>query len=189
MLSLKEKIASHIAVFEQLATIEQPIDAAAALIQTSCLDGKTVFVCGNGGSAADAQHFSAELTGRYVLDRPAYAGVALTVDTSALTAIANDYGYAQVFARQLDGLAKSGDVLVAISTSGHSANIMAAVEVAKKKQMQTIALLGRDGGQLASVADISIVVPAYETARIQEAHSFILHYFCEWLEPLPAITD
>lgn len=180
---LARKLQQHLAVFEQLHSIENAITTAADTIVSACQRDKTVFVCGNGGSAADAQHFAAELTGRYVNNRRSYAGVALTVDTSALTAIGNDYGYDSIFSRQLEGLGRDGDVLVAISTSGNSANVLKAVQLARQKGITSIALLGRDGGQLRQLADIAVVVPSDTTARIQEAHIFILHYFCEGLEP------
>ncbi len=179
----EEKIQQHLTVFNELTTIEHNIFEAAALISNACQNGHTVFACGNGGSAADAQHFAAELTGRYISDRASYPGIALTVDTSALTAIANDYGYQRVFSRQLEGLGKPHDVLLAISTSGNSENVIEAVNTAKAKGMKSIGLLGRDGGQLAAMVDIAVVVPSQVTARIQEAHIFILHYFCEALEP------
>lgn len=180
---LIEKLQEHLAVFNQLSALENDIDKAAELVAGACKSGKTVFACGNGGSAADAQHFAAELTGRYITDRPSYAGIALTVDTSALTAIGNDYGYERVFSRQLEGLGRDGDVLIAISTSGNSGNVIEAVKVAKAKNIKTIGLLGRDGGALKSQCDISLVVPSETTARIQEAHIFILHSLCEALEP------
>lgn len=180
---LEQKLTEHIAVFQQLNAIQADIFQAASLVSDACKNGHTVFACGNGGSAADAQHFAAELTGRYVTDRQSYAGIALTTDTSALTAIANDYGYDRVFARQLEGLGRNGDVLVAISTSGNSKNVIEAVNTAKTKGIKTIGLLGHHGGQLNALTDISIVVPSTTTARIQEAHIFILHAFCEPLEP------
>ncbi len=155
---------------------------AANLIKNTCFAGNTIFSCGNGGSAADAQHFSAELTGRYLSNRKPLSGVALTVDTSAITAIANDYSYSEIFARPLSTLAKTGDVLLAISTSGNSENIIKAIKVAKEKNIKSIALLGRDGGKIKDMADISVIVPSDITANIQEAHIFILHYFCEHLE-------
>ncbi len=178
-----KKLEQHLNVFQKLTDIREPIQAGAAIIAEACVSGHTVFACGNGGSAADAQHFTAELTGRYVTDRVSYAGVALTVDTSALTAIGNDYGYDRVFSRQLEGLGKADDVLLGISTSGNSQNVIEAVAVAKEKGMKTIALLGRDGGLLKDLVDVAIVVPSSTTARIQEAHIFVLHYFCELLEP------
>ncbi len=182
-MTFTDSLQQHLDVFRALAPLESAIMRGQAMIHTACHQGQTVFVCGNGGSAADAQHFAAELTGRYISDRPAYAGIALTVDSSALTAIANDYGYDRVFSRQLEGLAKPQDVLLAISTSGNSENVLAAVDTARQKGLHTIALTGGDGGQLAKCCDNAIVVPSRCTARIQEAHIFILHTFCEALEP------
>lgn len=180
---LQQHLQQHLHTFQQLQSLQTVIAAGAVTVRDACLSGHTVFACGNGGSAADAQHFTAELTGRYVSDRPSYAGVALTVDTSALTAIGNDYGYDCVFSRQLQGLGKANDVLVGISTSGNSQNVIEAVQVARDKGMKIITLLGRDGGKLKALSDTAIVVPSDTTARIQEAHIFILHCFCEGLEP------
>jgi D-sedoheptulose 7-phosphate isomerase len=144
--------------------------------------GCRILVCGNGGSAADAQHFAAELSGRYVKERRALAGIALTVDTSALTAIGNDYGFDQVFSRQVEALGRPGDLLVGISTSGNSPNVILAVEAAKALGMRTLALLGRDGGKLKDLADDALVVPSTVTARIQEIHLMTYHFWCEALD-------
>ena len=144
--------------------------------------GCRILVCGNGGSAADAQHFAAELSGRYVKERRALAGIALTVDSSALTAIGNDYGFDRVFSRQVEALGRPGDLLVGISTSGNSPNVMLAVEAAKKLGMRTLALVGRDGGKLKAIADDALVVPSPVTARIQEVHLMIYHFWCEILD-------
>ena len=144
--------------------------------------GCRILVCGNGGSAADAQHFAAELSGRYVKERRALAGIALTVDTSALTAIGNDYGFDQVFSRQVEALGRPGDLLVGISTSGNSRNVILAVEAAKALGMRTLGLLGRDGGQLRTLVDDALVVPSPVTARIQELHLMTYHFWCEALD-------
>ncbi len=144
--------------------------------------GCKILVCGNGGSAADAQHLAAELSGRYVKERRALAGIALTVDTSALTAIGNDYGFDRVFARQVEALGRPGDLLVGISTSGNSPNVILAVEAAKALGMRTLALLGRDGGKLKALADDALVVPSSVTARIQEVHMMVYHFWCELLD-------
>ena len=140
--------------------------------------GHCVFVAGNGGSAADAQHFAAELTGRFLAERRALAGIALTTDTSALTAIANDYGYEQVFARQLQGLARPGDIFLGISTSGNSPNILAACRAAQAMGVSTLGLTGRDGGAMNTLCDALLVVDSQVTAHIQEAHIFLLHGLC-----------
>ena len=144
-------------------------------------DKKTI-LAGNGGSAADAQHIAAELVGRYGFDRPSLPSLALTTDTSNLTAIGNDYGYDQVFSRQLEGMGQSGDIFIGISTSGNSVNIIKAFEVAKKKNIFTVALTGRDGGKMAKIADISLIVPSNSTPRIQESHILIGHIICDIIE-------
>ncbi|BDU78493.1 D-sedoheptulose 7-phosphate isomerase [Mesoterricola sediminis] len=144
--------------------------------------GGRILVCGNGGSAADAQHLAAELSGRYVKERRALAGIALTVDTSALTAIGNDYGFDQVFSRQVEALGRPGDLLIGISTSGNSPNVIRAVEAAKALGLRTLGLLGRDGGRLRELADDCLVVPSRVTARIQEVHLMIYHFWCEALD-------
>lgn len=144
-------------------------------------DRKTI-LAGNGGSAADAQHIAAELVGRYGFDRPSIPSLALTTDTSNLTAIGNDYGYDQVFSRQLEGMGQAGDIFIGISTSGNSTNIVKAFESAKKKNIMTVALTGRDGGQMAKMADMAIVVPSNSTPRIQESHILIGHILCDIIE-------
>ncbi len=144
-------------------------------------DKKTI-LAGNGGSAADAQHIAAELVGRYGFDRPSIPSLALTTDTSNLTAIGNDYGYDQVFSRQLEGMGQTGDIFIGISTSGNSRNIIKAFESAKKKNITTVALTGRDGGEMAKMADMAIVVPSNSTPRIQESHILIGHILCDIIE-------
>jgi len=148
-----------------------------------CLtSGAKILICGNGGSAADAQHFAAELSGRFVRERRALAGIALTTDTSALTAIGNDYGFDRIFARQLEALGRTGDLFVGISTSGNSGNIVQAVRTAQSLGIHTLGLLGRDGGQLKTMMDDCLVVPSDVTARIQEIHIMIIHFLCEILD-------
>lgn len=142
---------------------------------------KTI-LAGNGGSAADAQHIAAELVGRYGFDRPSIPSLALTTDTSNLTAIGNDYGYDKVFSRQLEGMGQEGDIFFGISTSGNSKNIINAFEVAKQKGIKTVALVGRDGGEMAKMADIALVVPSDSTPRIQESHILIGHIICDIIE-------
>jgi D-sedoheptulose 7-phosphate isomerase len=144
--------------------------------------GCKILVCGNGGSAADAQHLAAELSGRYVKERRALAGIALTTDSSALTAIGNDYGFDVVFSRQVEALGRPGDVLIGISTSGNSPNILKAVESATALGMHTIGLLGKDGGKLKALVDEAVVVPSSVTARIQEVHQMVYHFWCECLD-------
>ena len=154
----------------------------ARLITNSIRHGGKVFFFGNGGSAADAQHLAAELAGRYLLDRRGLPGLALTTNTSSLTAIANDYGYNAVFSRQLQALASPGDIAVAISTSGNSPNILLAVEAARKKQLITVALTGAGGGKLKALVDHCICAPSEHPARIQELHILIGHVLCEIVE-------
>jgi D-sedoheptulose 7-phosphate isomerase len=144
--------------------------------------GGRILICGNGGSAADAQHLAAELSGRYVKERRALAGIALTTDSSALTAIGNDYGFDQVFSRQVEALGRPGDLLIGISTSGNSPNVIRAVASAKELGLKTLGLLGRDGGQLLGLMDDAMVVPSPVTARIQEMHQMIYHFWCEVLD-------
>ncbi len=142
---------------------------------------KTI-LAGNGGSAADAQHIAAELVGRYGFDRPSIPSLALTTDTSNLTAIGNDYGYDKVFSRQLEGMGQKGDIFIGISTSGNSINIINAFNSAKEKGITTVALVGRDGGEMAKLADISLIVPSNSTPRIQESHILIGHILCDIIE-------
>lgn len=168
---------------EQLAPV---IAAAAERMASALLDGRKILTCGNGGSAADAQHFSSELLNRFELERPALPAIALTTDSSTLTSIANDYHYNQVFSRQIQALGQRGDLLLAISTSGASPSILHAVEAAQEREMGVIALTGRDGGQLAQLArrdeDIVICVPNQITARIQEIHLLTLHCLCDLID-------
>jgi len=156
------------------------------LVAIKCVElykikNKTI-LAGNGGSAADAQHIAAEMVGRYGFDRPSLPSLALTTDTSALTAIGNDYGYDQVFSRQLEGMGQEGDLFIGISTSGNSVNIVKAFESAKAKGITTVALVGRDGGEMAKIADIALIVPSDSTPRIQESHILIGHILCDIIE-------
>lgn len=163
------------------AAITSAIEKMAAALK----NGNKILSCGNGGSAADAQHFAAELVCRFERERPALAAIALTVDTSALTAISNDYHFDEIFARQIDALAKAGDVLLAISTSGFSPNVVRAIEQAHKQSMTVIALTGRDGGQVAKLLndkDIEIRVLSESTARIQEVHLLTIHCLCDQID-------
>ena len=155
---------------------------AAEVVAASLERGGKVLVFGNGGSAADAQHFAAELVGRFARDRRAWPAVALSTDTSAVTAIANDYGFDRVFARQVEALGRKGDVALGISTSGRSANVLAAFETARGAGMTTIALTGRDGGSMGALADVHVNVPHQVAARVQEAHITILHVMAELVE-------
>ncbi len=160
------------------------IERSAALIQESLANGHTIFACGNGGSAASAQHFTAELTGRYVKERGPFAALSLHTDSSLVTAIANDYGYEEVFARQLHALGKKGDTLVALTTGGKSANILKALEAAHAKDMETVVLTGEKGAHLKSSPSVSvcIVVASDETPRVQEIHDLVIHVWCECID-------
>jgi D-sedoheptulose 7-phosphate isomerase len=175
-------LSEHLALFQSLHSLENQVTQAAEIMSECLKKGNKIMFCGNGGSAADSQHIAAELTGRFVKDRPALAGLALSTDSSALTCIGNDYGFDDVFVRQVQGLGKSGDVLVAISTSGNSGNILKALEAANDMGIATIGWLGRDGGKAAQLCAHSIIVPHTTTARIQEAHIFIGHNLCALIE-------
>jgi D-sedoheptulose 7-phosphate isomerase len=172
----------HLALFAGLHALQDAVAAAGEAMTHSLRGGGKILFCGNGGSAADAQHLAAELTGRFIRDRRPLAAVALTTDTSALTSIGNDYAFDDIFARPLRALARPGDCLVAISTSGNSGNVRQAVLAARELGVISIGLLGRDGGALKSMCDHAIVVPSPVTARIQEAHILIGHTLCGLVE-------
>lgn len=167
---------------EKLKDGADDIQKAADLCISALREGHKIIFCGNGGSAAQAQHLTAELVGRYKIDRPAMNAISLTVDTSNLTAIGNDYGYKVVFSRQLEGVGQQGDVLIGLSTSGRSENVLAAIEQAKKMGIHTIALSGGSGGAMAEMADVAIVAPANTSAHIQEMHIAIGHIVCDLIE-------
>lgn len=154
----------------------------AELLAAALADGKKILIAGNGGSAADAQHFAAELVGRFLLERRGLPAIALTTDSSILTAIANDYGFERVFSRQVEALANAGDVVVGLSTSGHSANILAAFAAARQCGCVTVGLLGRDGGAIALQVDLPLIVGCAETSHIQEMHVTIIHLLCKLIE-------
>ena len=155
----------------------------AALMIAECINGDgTVLIFGNGGSAADAQHFAAELVGRFAIERRGLRALALSTDTSVLTSLINDYGYQEVFARQVDALGRRGDVAVPISTSGNSPNVLRAIDAARRKGMKVIGLTGGDGGSMRSSCDLALVVPSAETPRIQEGHTLIYHILCGLVE-------
>jgi len=177
-----ENLEQHNALLATLHTLDNQVLQAGSLATHSLKQGGKLLFCGNGGSAADSQHLAAELTGRFIKDRRPLAAMALSTDTSALTCIGNDYSFDEIFARQVVGLGRKGDVLIGISTSGNSRNVIRAVEEAKKLGMVSIGLLGRDGGQLKSLCDHSIVVPSDVTARIQECHILIGHTLCGMIE-------
>lgn len=177
-----ENLYEHNALLATLHSLDSQVLQVGALATYSLEQGGKLLFCGNGGSAADSQHLAAELTGRFIKDRRPLAAMALSTDTSALTCIGNDYSFDEIFARQVVGLGRKGDALIGISTSGNSRNVIRAVEEAQKLGMVTIGLLGRDGGQLKSLCDHSIVVPSDVTARIQECHILIGHTLCGMIE-------
>lgn len=182
-MKIENLIGEHIAVIEQIKQHCIPdIEKIASLCKEAVLSGRTIFFCGNGGSAADSQHLAAEFVGRFVKERRGLSAVALTTDTSILTAVSNDYGYEQVFARQVEALVRPGDVLVGLSTSGNSPNVILAIHKAKQLGAVTIGLSGGNGGKLAEHCDVCATVPAKVTARIQEAHILIGHIVCEIMD-------
>jgi D-sedoheptulose 7-phosphate isomerase len=173
--------------YQAAQTLSKPIAQATEALLACVTNGGKVLVCGNGGSAADAQHFAAEFVGRYERERPELAAIALTTDSSILTAIGNDYGFEQIFSKQVRALGTSGDVLVAISTSGNSANVIAAIEVAQSREMIVIALTGKSGGKIGAMlneTDVHICVPHERTARIQEVHLLTLHCLCDGVDAM-----
>ena len=167
-----------------LSALEKPFLAACDLVSKSFATGGKLLACGNGGSAADSAHLTAEFTGRFIRDRRPYPAMCLAAEASLLTAVSNDYGYDAVFARQIHAFGRRGDVLIALTTSGNSANILAALEVARELGVSTITLLGRDGGKARGRADVELLVAHDLTARIQEAHKVLIHALCERVESL-----
>jgi len=189
-MSLVDRICQH---FEDSAELKRaaaaqlagPIAQAVEMLTAALAADRKLLICGNGGSAADSQHMAAELVGRFERERPELAAIALSTDTSALTAIANDYGFEQVFAKQVRALGREGDVLVAISTSGESANVLAAVHAAHERGLAVVALTGRGGGRVGAAlqgSDIHLCVPHERTARIQELHLLIIHCLCDGID-------
>ena len=163
----------------RLAVLLEVAKVASSTIKAN----KKIMLCGNGGSAADSQHIAAEFIGRFEKERKSMAAIALTTDTSALTAIGNDYGYEEVFSRQVEGLGQSGDLLIGISTSGNSKNVVKALEVAKKKGIRTVALVGdKPNGVIQTIADYVLIAPSANTARIQECHILMMHTICQLVE-------
>lgn len=174
--------AATIALHARVKTNLGPTLVAAQAMKDALKAGKKLLVFGNGGSAADAQHLSAELVGRFQKERAAMPAIALTTDTSILTSVANDYSYKQVFARQIEALGQAGDVALGISTSGESPNVLMALQVARGRGLKTIALTGRDGGTVGPAAEIHVNVPDQNPARVQEVHRTIMHVMCEIIE-------
>jgi len=189
-MELADRISQHfqdsIAVKQQsLEVLIEPIHRAGEAMVNSLLNNGKILSCGNGGSAGDAQHFSAELLNRLEKERPGLPAMALTTDSSTLTAIANDYSYEEIFSKQVNALGQAGDVLLAISTSGNSANVAAAMKAAQEREMLTVMLSGNDGGTMASLLgeqDIEIRVPSRRTARIQEVHLVVIHCLCDFID-------
>ncbi|WP_456374022.1 D-sedoheptulose 7-phosphate isomerase [Methanocaldococcus sp.] len=161
---------------------EEKLEKAIKIILEALKKGNKILICGNGGSAADSQHFAAEIVGRFKLERKGFPAIALTTDTSILTAIGNDYGFEKIFERQVEALGKKEDVLIGISTSGNSENVIRAVNKAKEMGIYTIGLLGKGGGKLKDIVDLALIVPSNDTARIQECHLTIYHVICEEVE-------
>ena len=170
------------ALIDDTTRLEALLEVA-RLASSTIKAGKKIMLCGNGGSAADSQHIAAEFIGRFEKERKSMAAIALTTDTSALTAIGNDYGYEEVFSRQVEGLGQSGDLLIGISTSGNSKNVVKALGVAKKRGISTVALVGdRPNGVMQTIADYVLVAPSVNTARIQECHILMMHTICQLVE-------
>ncbi|MFD0669368.1 phosphoheptose isomerase [Ramlibacter sp. MAHUQ-53] len=171
--------------YQAAQTLTKPIAAAIQAVLACVTSGGKVLACGNGGSAADAQHFAAEFVGRFERERPELGAIALTTDSSILTAVGNDYDFNQIFSKQVRALGQAGDVLLAISTSGNSANVLAAVEAAHEREMTVVALTGRGGGRMAQAlreTDVHICVPHERTARIQEVHLLTIHCLCDGVD-------
>ena len=177
-----QRLENHFKVVQDMRKIMPEVASAGLRVRTALEKGRKILICGNGGSAADSQHMAAEFVGRFVKERQSLPALALTVDTSLLTAVGNDYGFDCVFSRQVEGLGQEGDVLIAISTSGNSANVVKAVKTAKEKGIYVIALTGENGGILAKESDLCLAVPSQVTARIQEMHIMIIHMICEIAE-------
>ncbi|WP_027327521.1 D-sedoheptulose 7-phosphate isomerase [Helicobacter pametensis] len=180
---ITQEFQAHIQVAQQTlqGLQSQIIEVSSHLVET-LKKGRKILICGNGGSAADAQHFSAELTGRYKVERRGLPAIALSTDTSALTAIGNDYGFDFVFSRQVEALAEEGDVIFGISTSGNSINVIHALTEGKKKGCKSIGLSGKGGGKMNEVCDLHLVIPSNDTPRIQEMHILIIHLLCQSID-------
>jgi len=179
---LKECLNEHIKTAQKMHSILPMVEKAGFLCINALKEGNKILLCGNGGSAADAQHIAAELSGRFKKERNALAAVALTTDTSAITAIGNDYGFEYIFSRQCEALGKKGDVLIGISTSGNSQNVINAINSARKLGVKVITLTGKDGGAMKDMGDINIVIPSDDTPRIQEMHIMVGHMLCFYIE-------
>ena len=179
---IKQHLAEHISVASQIESLEAHIKSIAQTLIQTLKDHKTIFWCGNGGSASDSQHLAGELIGRFVGDRKPLKSIALNADSAVMTCIVNDYGYEHIFSRQVEGLGTKGDVLIGITTSGNSQNVLNAYKTANEIGMKTVGLLGKGGGKAASLVQQSIIVPSNTTARIQEMHILIGHILCDLIE-------
>jgi D-sedoheptulose 7-phosphate isomerase len=180
---IKRQLNEHIDAVNMVAgQLTEPIAECARMLVDALKGGHKLLIMGNGGSAADAQHFAAEMVGRFLMERKALPAIALTTDTSILTAVGNDYGFDEIFTRQVEALANPGDILIGISTSGNSLNIKRALETGQRIGVKTIGLLGRDGGEIRPIVDFNLTVPNFETPRIQEAHLIIIHILCDLIE-------
>jgi D-sedoheptulose 7-phosphate isomerase len=179
---LKNAVAAATKTLQSLGDLDAQVGKAADLIEQCLRSGNKLLVCGNGGSASDAAHFAAELVVRFAKDRRAYPAICLTGDGGLLTAAGNDYGFDEIFARQVAAFGLEGDVLIVLTTSGKSKNVLRALQEAKSRKLQTIAFLGRDGGSTIGLADVDLLVASDSTARIQEAHQLLLHVLCEIVE-------
>jgi D-sedoheptulose 7-phosphate isomerase len=187
-MSLASQIKSTVEVFQSLVCIEAQIEQAKDLILKTLKAGNKLLICGNGGSAAESAHFATELVGRYKGNRVSLPAIALSSDGSLLSCIGNDYGYDKVFSRQLQGLAKSGDLLVVISSSGNSGNLVEALKTARELGLSSISFSGRGGGKAKGLASCELVIPGDSGRAAQEAHLFLIHYFCEAIEiEFPAV--
>jgi len=180
--TIADSLSEHIASTQALAALSPQIQQLAQRLIQSYQQGAKLLLCGNGGSAADAQHIAAELVGRFLHERQALPAIALNVNDASLTAIANDYGYAHLFARQVEAYGQAGDILIGISTSGNSANVIAACKTAKQQGLYTVGLTGADGGKLKQSCDTCLCVPSNNTPRIQEMHILIGHILCQLVE-------
>ena len=181
--TIKDEFSSHLkTITKVIETMEDSLVKASLLAVETLKNGNKILLCGHGGSAADAQHIAAELTGRYKRERRGLPGIALTTDTSALTAIGNDYGYDRVFDRQVEALANKGDLIIGISTSGNSQNVINALKKAKELDCKTLGFSGRDGGNMNNICDINLIVPSNDTPRIQEIHILIGHIICQIID-------
>jgi len=180
--TIENEFSEHLKVAKNMSTLTSQVEIAAQLCIDGLQNGGKILIFGNGGSAADAQHIAAELVGRYKVDRKGLPAIALTTDTSALTSIGNDYGYDRVFDRQVEALANEGDVAIGISTGGSSGNVISGLQTAKELGCKLIGFSGRDGGEMNTLCDINLVVPAKDTPRIQEMHIVIGHTICHLID-------